>query len=201
VTPFDLETYISKPWYSQMQQPLLYNNVDTMKCVRADYRRQDNLSSGFEIEVYNQAVNVNTGEKKGCCGGAGTYAGSESLRLCALQRDGGKLGVAPCNLTPDMAGPYWVVHYEEGDDGFVIVAGGDPYLPTLDQGREGGGFSCGYLFLLQNNAGLWFMSRKPIATDATKEKAKDIILKMGLAYSQMMPVDQTGCEYRTPEDR
>lgn len=191
---FDLDTYISLPWYSQRQQPLLYNNVDTLRCVRADYRKKEGLPNNYDIQVYNQAVNIDTGERRGAGGDSGGMA------LCSQQVDGAKLRVAPCDLDPEYAaGPYWVIHYEEGDDGFVIVAGGDPYLPTPDTGRKGGGWSCGYLGLLTNNSGLWFLSRKPKATEATFAKAKDIILKAGLAWSQMMPVDQEKCDYLDPD--
>lgn len=185
VDKFDMTTYISLPWYSQRQLPTLYNNFDTLKCVRAQYRMGTDLGNGYTIEVNNQADNIYTGEKG-------------IAKLCAKAGSGtGRLIVAPCEISSEWGGPYWVHHYEEGDDGFVVVSSGDPYLPTLDTGRNGGGWNCGYLPIL--DGGLWFMSRKPRATDAVREKAKGIIDGLGLSWGSMMDVQQPdSCVYKDP---
>jgi lipocalin len=188
VENFDLTAYTSLPWYSQMQQPLIYNNLDTMKCVRADYRIKNNLPNGYDVQVYNQAVNIWTGERRGAGGDSG------GMSLCSDQVDGAKLRVSPCDINPDISsGPYWVIHYEEGADGFAIVAGGDPYLPV--KLNEDLSWVCGYLGLLTNNSGLWVLSRKQKATEATMSRARKIIEEAGLPWEIMAPVDHSDCDY------
>jgi hypothetical protein len=36
---FDLDAYVSKPWYIQQQIPVQYQSVDQLYCVRAAYKK------------------------------------------------------------------------------------------------------------------------------------------------------------------
>lgn len=51
---FDLDAYISKPWYIQEQIPVAYQTVDQLYCVRAAYQKlEDDL-----VQVYNYGNQV-----------------------------------------------------------------------------------------------------------------------------------------------
>ncbi|KAG7369490.1 hypothetical protein IV203_027236 [Nitzschia inconspicua] len=98
----------------QQQAENSYTSRDFNQCVTAQYVRKGYKTFwGYDIGVYNVARNAN----------GRTMVGN----LCAsVTGSSGKLHVAPCVLPKATAGPYWIVAYEEGDNGYALISGGQP---------------------------------------------------------------------------
>ena len=58
VLPFDLAAYASAPWFVQQQMPVRYQPEESLYCVRASYKLQDDGS----VSVLNTANIGGTGE-------------------------------------------------------------------------------------------------------------------------------------------
>merc|ERR1712232_947460 len=72
---------------------------------------------GYDVQVHNHAEDV-----------APPHTSHDSgTTLCANIVDAktGKLEVAPCFLPTFVAGPYWVLEYNE-QEGFALISGGPP---------------------------------------------------------------------------
>jgi lipocalin len=180
VENFDLNAYISNPWYVHQQAVTAYSPEGQNYCVRAQYSRKTNFNFwGYKVDVDNYAQDIN----------GNVFGGG----LCARQtRDGdSKLVVAPCWLPSFFAGPYWVVAYDEAE-GYALISGGQPTEGPNEQGlcTTGSGI---------NNAGLWIFSRSSERDDALITKVRGIAEDAGFDLSVLGDVDQTGC-WDTPED-
>lgn len=176
---FNLNRYISAPWYVQEQAVVDYQPREQFYCVRARYSRVGGWSKrtfwGYTINVNNQAQDA-SGE---------SFGG----RLCAYQtkKNPAKLAVAPCFLPRAAAGPYWVVAYKEGKDGYALVSGGQPTIeskPGLC--RTGDGI---------NNSGLWIFTRAKARNQTVVNTVRQIARNKGFDLSVLFNVTQTGCVY------
>lgn len=179
--PFNLKAYISKKWYVQEQMPVVYQPVNELNCVYAEYKMKKGLPNGYDLSVQNHAT------------GAKGVKDTEGY-LCAqkVKKDAGELRVAPCFLAPEIAGgPYWVIAYDE-KEGYAIVAGGDPYVPVKPDG-DGQHWTCTYNAALINNSGLWIFTRKRAYDAALVAKVIGIAEGMGLDTSVLVKVNQEGC--------
>lgn len=175
---FDLASYISKPWYIQQQQTLIYQPADKLYCVRARYEER-NLPRwrnffGYTINVFNQATDSN---------GDGNGEG----QLCAYQtdpKDPAKLGVSPCFLPKFVAGPYWVIAYDE-EEGYALISGGQPTIRTEN------GCKTGYLGERSYNGGLWIFTRQYERDEALVQKVRDIAKAQGFDVTVLQDVVQS----------
>ena len=176
VTSFDLDTYASKPWYVHQQAVTEYNPTEQNYCARAQYTVRDSSTFwGYTVDVSNYAQDVN-----------GTEFGGP---LCAYQDDDGvgKLAVAPCFLPKFLAGPYWIVAYEE-DEGYALISGGQPTIPSGEDGscKSGDGV---------NNSGLWIFSRNQTRDESLITTVRQIAKEKGFDLSVLNNVQQEGCVY------
>ncbi|EEH54488.1 uncharacterized protein MICPUCDRAFT_41142 [Micromonas pusilla CCMP1545] len=194
-SPFDLDAYAAHAWYVQQQQVVRYQPRESLYCVRASYRVNDDDA----VDVYNTA---NVG------GVDGPPQNSDGFRLRAvIDPDAdddapSKLRVGPRFLPRFLYGPYWVVAVspseprDESDPvgpgyDWAIVSGGQPTIPTGDDGkcRTGSG---------QNDSGFWLFTREKIASEATLEEMRAVASEKGFDLSALEPVTHEGCEY--PEE-
>lgn len=101
--PFDLEAYAVHPWYIQQQQPVRYQPLNSLYCVRASYTVAED---GASVSVLNTA-NV------GAVDGPPQNRGMTRLRALIDDTSGetppSKLLVGPTFLPRFTYGPYWVV--------------------------------------------------------------------------------------------
>lgn len=174
---FDLESYVSAPWYSHQQAEVFYLPVSQNYCVRAEYSIKDRSSFwGYTVSVNNlsqdQQGNSNGGE------------------LCAFvdervnPRDPSKLKVAPCFLPKLFSGPYWIVAYDESK-GYALVSGGEPTIETENGCKTGDGI---------NNSGLWIFLRTRERNEELIEEVRDIASGKGFDLSVLNDVDQSNCK-------
>jgi len=174
----DLAAYISKTWYIQQQMVVAYLPADSFYCVTASYEGgEPPTRHGYTIKVMNYAQNENS-----------TARGGE---LCAYEADSSdlaKLAVAPCFLPKFAAGPYWILAYNE-EEGYALVSGGQPTIPTADGCQTGMGV---------NNAGLWIFAREPTPPQALVMKVRGIAKMKGFDLSVLKEVIQEGCDYSVP---
>ena len=184
----DLDEFVRKTWYSQMQQEVEYQRKDSLYCVTATYNIEENRTvpffSGKVISVYNYAnrdvVNgepLNTKNGTVLCGRQPNY------------NENSKLLVAPCNLPNIFSGQYWIIGYgpEFPPYEWLVVSGGQPKVKYED--------GCTTKINGTNNAGLWIFSRYPIMSENDLTEAKTLLKHKGYTLSQLIPVEQKGCIY------
>eukprot|EP00523_Entomoneis_sp_CCMP467_P015931 CAMPEP_0168775838 /NCGR_PEP_ID=MMETSP0725-20121227/5723_1 /TAXON_ID=265536 /ORGANISM="Amphiprora sp., Strain CCMP467" /LENGTH=220 /DNA_ID=CAMNT_0008825489 /DNA_START=61 /DNA_END=720 /DNA_ORIENTATION=+ len=185
---FDLDEYISAPWYVQQQAEVQYLPLEDFFCVRAEYslvnerglfgrRRTTTRPWFYSINVNNQAQDEAGNEKGG--------------RLCAYQRgpEEAKLAVAPCFLPKFFAGDYWVVLHDEAE-GYALVSGGQP---TEESSTNPGKCAAGDGI---NNSGLWIFTREQQRNDTLVEQVRGLADGLGFDLDVLYDVDQTNCDNR-----
>jgi len=183
-----LDEYTRATWYVQKQQVNSYQPAEQLFCVTATYNLEGAtvpLFGGTVVTVYNEAT---FDDKRTKVNGGGT--------LCARIADESqpdKLSVAPCFLPNLLAGPYWPVYIEadgEGQYSIVAVSGGQPDVPTDGSPFDPSTYKCTPRELGINNAGLWILSREPVADPAAVGRAEAALEAMGVATTKLLPVPQ-----------
>ncbi|KAL7569217.1 hypothetical protein ACA910_016773 [Epithemia clementina (nom. ined.)] len=177
---FDLDRYISAPWYVQEQAVGEYLPIEKFFCVRAKYKKVGGWFGrsiwGYTILVRNEAQDSK-----------GKHYGGE---MCAYQTnkevEPAKLAVAACLLPTGFSGDYWVVAYKEGHDGYALVSGGQPTVPTGNGCRTGDGI---------NQIGLWVFTRARLRNEQVVEKARQIAAHKGFDITVLVKVHQENCNY------
>lgn len=174
---FDLTRFTSKRWYAHQQAPTQYVPVEKNYCVYAEYEilEKKTFPWGYEVSVNNYAENMEGEEFGG--------------PLCAYvdePNDQAKLKVAPCFLPKYLAGPYWVLAYNE-EKGYALVSGGQPTVRT-----ENGLCTTGEGV---NDSGLWIFLRSVERDNTLIEEVRGIAKKFEIDLSILNDVDQTNCKH------
>lgn len=179
VPDFDLVEFSKARWYVHQQAPTKYVPIERNYCSFAEYNIIDGKPTfpwGYTVKVNNYAEDKD-----------GQNYGGE---LCAYQPDPvtvsekSKLAVAPCKIPKIVAGPYWVVAYNE-EEGYALVSGGQPTIKT-DKGCKTGE---GVL-----ESGLWIFLRTRERSEETIQKVRDIAEGMEFDLSVLNDVSQTNCK-------
>lgn len=185
---FNLDEFVRKTWYSQMQQEVKYQTKESFYCVTATYNVEENRTvpffSGKVISVYNYANRYRVN-------GSPVNTKNGTI-LCARQpneKDNSKLLVGLCNLPNIFTGDYWIIGYGPSSPPYewLVVSGGQP----KNQYKDG----CTTKINSTNNSGLWIFSRYPNMSSSDLEKAKNLLKNKGYTLSQLIPVEQKGCIY------
>lgn len=192
----DLNEWVRATWYVQEQQITGYQPSDTLYCVAATYNFEDKQVpkiwpfaapywDGTVITVYNYANKYLVN---------GPLQNEVNATLCARVQDldvPSKLSVAPCQLPNYFAGPYWILAVGRNeDDGryeWAIVIAGEPTDPYED--------GCTTSQKGTNNAGLWLLSRTPVASNETLSAMRNELQAAGVTPRQLRKVEQRGCHY------
>lgn len=182
-TAFDLEAYISKPWFVQQQMATQYLPASWNYCVQAKYeKRQARGLWGWSIQVRNYAEEAD-----------GTVH-STGDTLCAdgaSSSDSAKLQVAPCFLPKIpgfFTGPYWVLEYSEAE-GYALISGGQPAEWTPSGCRTNSDRGTG----VTSGAGLWIFTRAQARDEKLIEQVRGLASKQGFDVSVLEDVSQVGC--------
>jgi len=179
----DLEEYTRATWFVQRQQENGFQKKDSLFCNTATYELGTTEVPDFDGQVIDV---FNYGNKGGV---NGDFTGGP---LCGRVSDeAGKLSVAPCFLSNDQAGPYWILDIgvqENGEYEWAVVIGGQPEEFGIDG-------LCTTSTEDINRSGLWFLTRKPIATPETLHAMEMAIAKQGVSGTKMIDVVQSGCNY------
>jgi len=172
---FDLDAYVSKPWFIQQQAETAYLPKEQNFCVSAQYTRLEKKTLlGYDIKVHNVAYERD-GEK---------HDSGDTLYAKIVDAKTGKLEVAPYFLPPALSGAYWVLAYEESE-GFALVSGGAPTHDGEDGlCRTGTGV---------NGSGLWIATRQQRRDEGLVQKVRAMALAKGLDLTVLNDVDQTTC--------
>lgn len=171
---FSLKWYTSAKWYAQAQMVLKYLPADYFRCVTAQYTMLDKPTLfGYNINVKNHAENKN-GKALG-----------PLTEICAkvVDESAGKLEVSPCFLPSFLAGPYWIVAFDQ-EAGWALVSGGPPQNEGTNGCKSGTG---------TNNSGLWIFTRKQERDEALVHRIKGIAEAKGFDVSVLKDTDQTNC--------
>jgi len=173
---FDLDTFISKPWFIQQQMETEYLPASKNYCVNAVYTKKDSATIwGYTISVRNRAQEAD-----------GTQSDSGDGFLCAYgydSNDPAKLAVAPCWLPTGFSGSYWVLAHNEAE-GYALISGGQPTLATPRGCRTGTG---------TNDAGFWIFAREPQPDFALVEKVRGMAQAQGFDLSVLNNVSHANC--------
>lgn len=177
VQNFNLENFVSRRWYIQEQMQVGAVPRNAHRCIHADYKLLPKKSFwGYDIQVLNHAVDD-----------APPYGVHDTGSfLCAKIVDGsaGKLVVAPCALPPRLAGPFWVIDYDESV-GYAIISGGPPTEVHPGGCRTGSGV---------NNAGLWIFTREQQPGDDFVKRIRLLAENKGFDTSVLERANQSSCE-------
>lgn len=179
IESFDLAEFASSRWYIQQQMETKYLPKTKNFCVYAEYhRRKKKTTLGYDIDVHNRAEGKD-GE---------IFDSGNLLQAKIVDEARGKLEVAPWFLPPILAGPYWVIAYDE-KEGYALVSGGPPTIEGKDgKCQTGKGV---------NDAGLWIFTREQKRDDALLEKVRGLAEAKGFDLSVLDDVDQTNCAQGT----
>jgi len=175
VSGFNLDTFISRPWYAQQQMAVAYQRPENFYCVSARYEKRSTPGLlGYDINVYNQAQNAQ-----------GDFQNEDNSTLCAdvVNEDKGQLRVAPCFLPPVLGGAYWVLEFDD-EVGYAIISGGPPTIETGNGCRTARGV---------NNAGLWLFTREQQRNEELVQKMRTDTAAKGFDLSVLSDVDQSVC--------
>lgn len=185
--PVNVTEYLRSSWYIQEQQINGYQKEEDLFCVVATYNIDENSKvpffNGQTFSVYNYA-------NKYQVNGEST---NNSTVLCGRIPDSKnpeKILVAPCFLPNLLAGPYWIVLAgpEENNYQWAVVSGGQPTVKITNE-------TCTTKEKGVNGSGLWILSRDQVLDKETLEMIKKEMLNKGIATSELLPVEQKGCEY------
>jgi len=180
VENLNLESYISSRWYIQQQMETEYLPKSKNWCVYAEYSRLANKSFwGYDVRVHNYAE-----EKDGTVHDSDKNIGGAGILAKIVDEKRGQLEVAPYFLPTFLAGPYWILDYNE-QEGYTLVSGGPPNKEGADgKCRTGTG---------TNNAGLWIFTRQQERDDKIIAKVRGIASSRGFDLSVLNDVDQSNC--------
>ena len=170
----NIAEFISATWYVQKQRIVQFQPLSSFYCVEANYNSNPSawfsFWYGWDIEAQNYGENVD-----------GT---PQEATLCVKQQDEGsaKLCVAPCWLP--FAGPFWIVLYEEGEQGYAVISGGQPTIST--------GNGC----KVPDGNGLWIFTRERNPSSDLVEQVLNMTQAKGLDVdlNDFFPVNQTSCQ-------
>jgi len=179
VESFNITEYVAAPWYVQQQAVNTYTPLDQNRCVTAQYQRRHDANANWREHVLNYAETA-----------TGTPSGGS---LCADYDEEmpSKLRVAPCNLPPLFAGPYWVVSYREGiEDGYALVSGGQPHFVVEGETNCGvdGTEPCCKTGDGINRSGLWILTRQRNPAETLGNEVREIAKQMGFSTSVLFNV-------------
>jgi lipocalin len=183
ITDFDLDGYISKRWYIQQVMETSYLPKSHNWCVYAEYQRLPKKSpNGYEVGVHNYAEEAD-----------GTIHDSNidikgGIMAKIVDEKTGKLTVAPNFLPTFLAGPYWVIAYDEAE-GYSLVSGGAPKKDgEAGLCKTGSGV---------NDAGLWIFTRAQKTDEKLVAKVREIAMNKGFDLSVLRQVDHSNCTQST----
>mmetsp|Transcript_27057 Transcript_27057/g.33184 ORF Transcript_27057/g.33184 Transcript_27057/m.33184 type:complete len:223 (+) Transcript_27057:66-734(+) len=179
VSPFDIEVFISAPWYIHKQAVRPDSPLEWNYCTQAIYNQRNRSSFpwGYTIDVNNYAEDLD-----------GNVFGGP---LCATvdrgeEEDSSKLAVAPCFIPKLLTGPYWVVYYDESK-GYALISGGQPNRNTGD--------GCTGKSRTGNNSGLWIFLRTTERDDEKIAEVKQLAIDAGFDTSILNDVIHKDCSY------
>jgi len=176
----NLQEYASKKWYVHEQAETIYLPLSRNYCVTAEYKLLDKPTPffGYTVEVTNHAQ-----DSEEITYGGKIYAAETN------ESDPSKLEVAPGFLPRFLAGPYWIVDYDE-TDGYALVIGGSPQVKNEDTGKCRTNNRW-----ITSSGGLWIFTRDSERDDALIDKVKGIASDLGLDTSVLNTVDHSNCQY------
>lgn len=182
IQDLDLNKYASERWYIQQQMVTSYLPASHNWCVYAEYKRNAKKSFwGYDVSVHNHAE-----EKDGTIHDSDKDVKGGGIMAQIVNEKRGQLKVAPWFLPTALAGPYWVIDYNE-KEGYTLVSGGPP---TVD--GEGGACRTGTGV---NNAGLWIFTRAQKRDELIVAKVRAIAKSKGFDLSVLADVDQSNCTF------
>merc|ERR1712100_699902 len=129
-----------------------------------------------DIDVHNHAEG-----KDGEIFDSGTL-----LQARTVNEERGQFLVAPWFIPPSLAGPYWIIAYDEAE-GYALVSGGPPTL----EGKDG---KC-KLGSGTNNSGLWIFTREQKRNEELIAKVRGIAESKGFDLSVLNDIDHTKCTF------
>lgn len=175
--PFDTKWYANGTWYIQQQMAIVYLPKGFNNCVAATYTILPKPSIlGYNIDVHNHAENPQ-GEQP---------SGPKDICSQIVNGTAGKLRVAPCFVPASLAGPYWIVAYDQAA-GWALVSGGPP-TEQGDNGKCKTGTGV-------NGSGLWIFTRQQLRDDAVVNKVRFLADSLGFDLSVLADVDQSTCKH------
>lgn len=152
-----LYEYTSGKWYVHEQAITTYLPQSNNYCVTAQYRPLTSTTFwGYSIEVNNTAKNID-----GDVFGGILYAAQTNP-----EEEPAKLEVAPGFLPRLLAGPYWILKYQEeipansdenypdGLDEYALIIGGQPTFRSAEGGCRTRNR------VINSSGGLWIFTRK-----------------------------------------
>jgi len=172
---FNLDTFISQPWYIQQQQVTTNVPAELNYCVSAQYSLFERPTFwGYTVGVRNLAYNASGGVMD---------SGDTLAAYSADAKDPAKLAVAPTFVPNFLAGPYWVLHHDEAE-GYALISGGQPEVYTPEGCK---------ISESPTDAGLWIFTRAQQRNETLVQKVRGLAADQGFDLRVLNDVDQTSC--------
>ncbi|GLD92283.1 hypothetical protein PINS_up000816 [Pythium insidiosum] len=194
---FNQAKFFDGRWYAIKQTPVVYQPVNELFCVTADYK----LETTSVCKVFrckDIVVRIDNAANVGGVNGSRKKAGLNGVIKDPFRP--AEASVGPRFLPSFLYGSYWVIEagsYDEllaGKTQFTtdnyewaIITGGKADVPTAGGCLPGVG--------RLNAQGFWLFSRKPVVSDDVMEKLVALAASKGLDVSALQPVAQEGCKY------
>jgi lipocalin len=184
-------------WHALAQLPVKFQEEDLFYCITANYRVQKTALCRL-IGCDDKVVKVYNTANRDSVNGA-----QVSVTLNGLIPDAdvpSKAIVGPPFLPSNFYGPYWVIEsgsysdLEAGNTTFegenyewALISGGEPEVATAKGCVTGKG--------PENQNGIWLLSRQPIVSQETYEKALALVASKGFDVNALKKVTHEGCKY------
>jgi hypothetical protein len=182
--------YLRSTWFIQQQQITGYQPKNALFCVAQTLELSNKSVPFYEgtvISVYNYGNldKVN-----------GQQENLKNVTLCARQvnqSDPGRILNAPCFIPNFLAGPYWVLAAGPSQNNYTwaIISGGPPNTTYPDG-------NCSTKLTGTNGSGLWLFTRYRYGLNADNDVnyMREFLENMGITTSQLLNVEQEGCNYQ-----
>ncbi|KAJ0391776.1 hypothetical protein ATCC90586_002933 [Pythium insidiosum] len=195
---FNAAKYFDGRWYAIRQTPVIYQPVNELFCVTADYKLET-TSTCKVFRCKDTVVRVDNAANVGGITGPRKKAGLNGVIKDASRP--AEASVGPRFLPSFLYGSYWVIEAGSFDDllagktqftsdnyEWAIITGGKPEVSTPGGCLPGDG--------PLNGRGFWLFSRKPVVSSVESEKLVALAASKGLDVSALRPVVQDGCRYQ-----
>ena len=164
---FNLTSFAAAPWYVLQQAVTSDTPFSEFYCAEVQY---DILSQPSKVWKYTINILNHAQDASGR---------SSDTQRCAYQTSTpSKLGVASCYVPKKYGRPYWIIAYDESMGYSLVLAGGQPTVPTNQ--TYNGQVLCQTSDASGNNDGLWILSRSPSYDTTLIDTVRNIAVTSGL---------------------
>ena len=196
------DRYINvKAWYCLKQLPVIFQEEDSMYCVRA--QNSIDTSTNWWCKLFslceNSRFKVLNDARRGWVGGERVY--KNLYGVVVDPENPAKISLGLPILPPVLGGPYWIIEAgtyvdllkgkmtfnDSSTYEWALVSGGDPRFPSNGRCMTG--------IPGEGHHGFWFLSVNPTPKEGVLSALDNLARLHGYDTTVMVPVQHEGCIY------